>query len=119
MALIVATTAMPLARGADDTLPGRIPNASAPSYVFQRSDLEILTYETEQDYDKLQELFKESEAAAPAPGELVARYYRSRIDGSVQPYSIWLPHDYSREKSTCWSFNCTGRISRKSSQAHA
>ena len=41
-------------------LPAMTQNASAPSRVLQRGDLEILTYETEQDYDRLQELFQQS-----------------------------------------------------------
>lgn len=69
-------------------------NASAPSRVLQRGDLEILTFETEPDYDRLQELYKQSQAAAPAPGEMTTDYYRSDIDGSVQPYAVWLPRNY-------------------------
>ena len=79
--------------------PSSIPNATAPSYVYERNGVEILTYETEQDYNKLQDLLKESEAAKPQPGALVHRFYRSRIDGSVQPYMLWLPPDYSRAKT--------------------
>ena len=68
--------------------PSSIPNATAPSYVYERNGVEILTYETEQDHNKLQDLLKESEAAKPQPGALVHRFYRSRIDGSVQPYML-------------------------------
>ena len=98
LAFLLATIQTSINFGQEEPLPGRIPNASAPSYVLQRGDLEILTYETEQDYDRLQTLFQESEKSAPAPGELTVRYYRSPIDDSVQPYSIWLPQDYSREQ---------------------
>jgi pimeloyl-ACP methyl ester carboxylesterase len=73
-------------------------NASAPSHVFTRGDLEIVTFETEQDYDRLQALYQQSQQAPPEPGTMVTRYYRSDIDGSVQPYTIWLPNGYSAEK---------------------
>jgi len=33
-----------------------------------------------------------------APGRTVARAFRSRIDGSLQPYAITYPHDYGRDK---------------------
>jgi pimeloyl-ACP methyl ester carboxylesterase len=72
----------------------RFANVTAPSHVYQRGDLEILTFETEQDYDLLQELYKKSEQAKPVPGETVTRYYRSDIDGSVQPYTVRLPRNY-------------------------
>jgi dienelactone hydrolase len=31
------------------------------------------------------------------PGQSVARAYRSRIDGSLQPYAVTYPHDYSAD----------------------
>ncbi len=31
-------------------------------------------------------------------GQTVARAYRSRIDGSVQPYAVTYPHDYAQDK---------------------
>jgi len=70
-------------------------NASAPSHLLHRGDLEILTYETEQDYDRLQELYRESQDCKPEPGLITTRYYRSDTDGSVQPYAVWLPRDYA------------------------
>lgn len=73
-------------------------NASATSFVLNRGDLEILTYETEQDYDRLQELYQESQDTKPEPGTMNTRYYRSDIDGSVQPYAVRLPRSYSSEK---------------------
>ena len=33
-----------------------------------------------------------------AVGKSVARAYRSRVDGSVQPYAVWYPADYGKEK---------------------
>jgi pimeloyl-ACP methyl ester carboxylesterase len=76
----------------------RFENASAPSHIFQRGDLEILTYETEKDYDRLQELYKQSQESQPAPGTKVTLYYRSGLDGSVQPYAIRLPNGYDRAR---------------------
>jgi len=73
-------------------------NASAPSHVLDRGDQEILTYETEQDYDRLQELYRQSQESEPERGAMVPRYYRSDVDGSVQPYAVWLPRDYSSER---------------------
>jgi pimeloyl-ACP methyl ester carboxylesterase len=72
----------------------RFGNASAPSHVFKRGDLEILTFETEQDYDRLQELYEQSQHAKFEPGVMSVRHYRSVIDGSVQPYAVRLPQNY-------------------------
>lgn len=68
---------------------------TAPSHVFTRGDVEILTFETEQEYDQLQELFRGNQATIPEPGRMTPLYLRSRTDGSVQPYALWLPKDYS------------------------
>jgi enterochelin esterase-like enzyme len=78
--------------------PGNWPNVSAQSRVLKRDDLEILTFETEQDYDRLQELYRANEATQPAPGVMTTLYYRSNLDGSVQPYTVRLPNGYSRDK---------------------
>jgi pimeloyl-ACP methyl ester carboxylesterase len=67
--------------------------------VFTRGDVEILTYETEQDYDRLQELYRETKNTQPAPGAAATLYLRSRTDGSVQPYGIWFPRDFAAGKS--------------------
>ncbi len=64
------------------------------SRVVVRGDLEILTYETEEDFRRLEELFEEGRKSTPAPGTLTMRYLRSRTDGSVQPYALWLPKRY-------------------------
>jgi enterochelin esterase-like enzyme len=74
------------------------PNASAPSHVFQRGGVEILTFETEQDYDRLQELYRKSQDTAPAPGTMSPLFYRSQLDGSVQPYAVRLPAGFTRER---------------------
>ncbi len=74
------------------------PSASAPSHVFQRGDVEILTFETEQDYDRLQELYRQSRDTQPSPGSMTPLYYRSNLDGSVQPYAVQLPIGYSRDR---------------------
>jgi pimeloyl-ACP methyl ester carboxylesterase len=76
----------------------RFANVTAPSHVYKRGDVEILTFETEHDYDLLQDLYKKSEEAKPAPGETVTRYYRSDTDGSVQPYTVRLPRGYDPAK---------------------
>jgi len=82
--------------GANRPQPWWTTNASAPSHVLKRGDLEILTFETEQDYDRLQELYRQSQESQPTPGKMTTRYYRSDIDGSVQPYAVWLPRSYDR-----------------------
>jgi enterochelin esterase-like enzyme len=69
------------------------------SRVLQRGDLEILTFETEQDYDRLQQLYRESQSSSPKPGTKTTQYFRSPTDGSVQPYALWLPRDYSPAKT--------------------
>jgi pimeloyl-ACP methyl ester carboxylesterase len=67
--------------------------------VYTRGDLEILTYETEEDYDRLQQLLRETENAQPERGKETTLYLRSRTDGSVQPYGVWLPPDFSRTRT--------------------
>lgn len=64
------------------------------SRVIAKQDLEILTYETAPDFERLEALHGESLKSAPAPGSLTTQYLRSRTDGSVQPYAIWLPKSY-------------------------
>lgn len=81
----------PAPRPPGGPLPLRMQNATAPSHVFTRGDVEILTYETEQDYDRLQQLYRDTQNARPQPGTPTVLYLRSRTDGSVQPYSIRLP----------------------------
>jgi hypothetical protein len=84
-----------MAQGPD---AGNWPNVSAQSHVFQRGDVEILTFETEQDYDRLQELYRQSRDTQPAPGAMATLYYRSKLDGSAQPYAMRLPNGYSRDR---------------------
>jgi pimeloyl-ACP methyl ester carboxylesterase len=73
-------------------------NASAPSRVLKRGDLEILTFETEEDYDRLQELYRDTGKTQLTPGLMAPIYYRSKMDGSVQPYAIRLPGTYSPDR---------------------
>ncbi len=68
------------------------------SRVIVRGELEILTYETEEDFRRLEQLHAESRTSRPEPGNLTTRYFRSRTDGSVQPYALWLPRDYTSKK---------------------
>lgn len=65
------------------------------SRLITRDDLELLTYETEADVQKLEEQFAANQAVAPKPGEYAKNYLRSSTDGSVQPYGIWVPRDYT------------------------
>jgi hypothetical protein len=37
-----------------------------------------------------------------APGQTVARAYRSALDGSVQPYAVTLPADYGKDPNKKW-----------------
>ena len=69
------------------------------SHVFVRGDVEILTFESEADFVRLEELYNASQKAAPAPGVQTTRYFRSAMDGSVQPYTVWLPKDYDPAKA--------------------
>jgi pimeloyl-ACP methyl ester carboxylesterase len=74
---------------------GNWPNASAPSHVFPRGDVEILSFDTEEDYDRLEELYRQSQTTQPTPGAMTTLYYRSKPDNSVQPYALRLPTGYS------------------------
>jgi endo-1,4-beta-xylanase len=78
---------------------GNWPNASARSHVFERGGVEILSFETEQDYDRLEELYRQGQSAHPSPGVTTTLYYRSKLDGSVQPYAVRLPNGYPRARS--------------------
>ena len=111
-ALALASVSIPLWGQAPNAVPPRPGGAgprpperpiqavgiTAPSHVYVRGDVEILTFESEQDYDRLQELYQASAAVQPEPGQMTTLYLRSRTDGSVQPYSISLPRDFSRDR---------------------
>ncbi len=66
----------------------------AESRVIAKQDLEILTFESARDFERLEALYEESRKSAPAPGSFTTQYLRSRTDGSVQPYALWLPKSY-------------------------
>jgi pimeloyl-ACP methyl ester carboxylesterase len=72
---------------------------TAPSRVLSRGDVEIVTFETEEDYDRLQERYRSTQETQPEPGTMTALYLRSRTDSSVQPYAIRLPREFSRDRS--------------------
>jgi dienelactone hydrolase len=36
------------------------------------------------------------------PGRWVVRAYRSRVDGSIQPYAVLLPHDFGKDPKKKW-----------------
>jgi endo-1,4-beta-xylanase len=74
------------------------PTATAPSHVFQRGDVEILSFDTEETYDRLEERYRETQETQPAPGVMTPLYFRSKLDGSVVPYAIRLPSGYSHER---------------------
>ena len=57
------------------------------SRILVRDDLEILTFETEEDYLKLEQLHEKSQKSSPDPATFTVQYLRSRKDGSVQPYA--------------------------------
>jgi len=86
------------ALGGRPPVAGNWANASAPSRVLQRGGGEILTFETEADYDRLQELYRTSQNTQPPLGAMTTLYYRSAAGGSVQPYAVRLPNGYSRER---------------------
>ena len=75
-------------------VPQRMQNASAPSHVYTRGDVEILTYESEEACNRLQELYH-NQNSQPTPGEMAARYYLASTDGSVQPYAVRLPNSFA------------------------
>jgi len=107
LSLLLAASSLPLARaqapaGAPpaESRPARGPQTSAEpmkgeSRLIARGDLELLTYETEEDVRKLEEELVANQTAAPKPGEYAKNYLRSHTDGSVQPYGIWVPRDYT------------------------
>ena len=78
--------------------PREAENAKAESRVIRRGDLELLTFETEDDVRTLEKLYEEGRKGSPLPGTLTMQYFRSGADGSVQPYALWLPKAYSPDK---------------------
>src|SRR4051794_33637946 len=71
----------------------RSAGVTAPSHVFPRGDREILTFESEDEYDSLEDAFRKQADTRPEPGTMTRLFLRSRTDGSVQPYAIRLPRD--------------------------
>ena len=80
------------------TPAGQFQATNPPSRTIRRGDLEILTFETEEDCRKLEELYSKTIQVAPEPGVLTPLYLRSRTDGSVQPYAVWLPRGFDRAR---------------------
>jgi pimeloyl-ACP methyl ester carboxylesterase len=88
--------APPRAKGSAPAGGGvRAQGTTAPSRVLMRDDREILTFETEQDLDRLEELYRTTRDTHPEPGSMTPLYLRSRTDDSVQPYAIRLPRDFA------------------------
>ena len=96
---LAKTNQQPPGQQRGGTTPQQNAGITAPSHVFTRGEVEILTFETEQDYDLLQELFRTSQDTQPEPRQMVPLYLRSRTDGSVQPYAIQLPKNFSRNQT--------------------
>jgi len=104
MALILALTAINPAAAQPNPKRKGVPKGAgnggvtAPSHVFMRGAVEIVTFETEEDYDRLQELFKSTQDKEPEPERTTPLYLRSSTDGSVQPYAVRLPKGFSKEQ---------------------
>jgi acetyl esterase/lipase len=83
----------------------RAPRPSRPSEsmegrwrIIPRGDVEILTYESEENLLKLERLYEEGRKSQPLPGAVTPQYIRSHLDGSIQPYGLWLPQGYAPSK---------------------
>ncbi|MDP3072932.1 MAG: alpha/beta fold hydrolase [Opitutaceae bacterium] len=100
ISVILALLAAPLlcAQNPGGTPRPRAEPLKGESRLIPRGDVELLTYETEADVQKLEELLTANAAAAPQPGEFTMNYFRSGLDGSVQPYGFWLPRDHAPGK---------------------
>lgn len=98
MACCSITLAAPTSRPG---LSARRGGSQAPppqSRIIVDGDVEILTFESEEDYRKLQTLYEECQKNPPKPGTYSVQYFRSAMDRSVQPYGLWLPADYTPDK---------------------
>ncbi|MCI0538451.1 MAG: prolyl oligopeptidase family serine peptidase [Verrucomicrobiales bacterium] len=92
-------TSSPTAARSRPAGAARNPEATpGESRVIVRGDREILTFETEEDFQKLEQLYEQSRSATPAPGTFGVRYFRSRTDASVQPFGLWLPPGYTADR---------------------
>src|SRR5262249_1507575 len=69
-----------------------------PTHVFSRGDVEIVSFDTEETYDRLEKLYRTTRETQPPPGVMTPLYLRSKLDGSVVPYAIRLPSGYSSER---------------------
>lgn len=74
------------------------PEPKYESRLIPRGDREILTFETEEQFRNLEDLYESNRSVTPKPGEFTMRYFRARTDGSVQPYGFWLPPSYSADR---------------------
>ncbi|HRP04380.1 MAG TPA: alpha/beta hydrolase-fold protein, partial [Opitutaceae bacterium] len=72
----------------------RAESMHAESRLIARAGIELLTYETEADVEKLEQLLVAGRAAVARAGEFTMHYFRSTLDGSVQPYGFRLPRNY-------------------------
>ena len=96
-AILSAILTVAIAQQAPQT--GQWEIVPAKSYTIHRGDVEILSFETPETLGRLEELYGQSQISKPEPGTLTAQYFRSPMDGSVQPYGLWLPKDFDASKA--------------------
>lgn len=94
LSLVVAASSWAQTPPVSDRPRPRLQPLAGESRVIPRGDLELLTYESEADVQKLEELLAANASATPRPGEFTMNYFRSALDGSVQPYGFRLPTGY-------------------------
>lgn len=94
LVLLIVSAAMVSAQDPGGRPRPRAQPLAGESRLIARGDLELLTYETEADLQRLEDLLATGGTAAPWPGEFTMNYFRSTLDGSVQPYGFRLPEGY-------------------------
>lgn len=67
------------------------------SRLISRGEVELLTYESEDEILELEKAFVANQAAVAKHGDYTKNYFRSSTDGSIQPYGIWVPKDYTKD----------------------
>ncbi len=88
-----ATSARPRAAPEPDApMPGE-------SRLIPRDGIDYLTYESEAGFAELERLLATDATTPLTPGEYQMRYFRSAVDGSVQPYGLWVPAGYDPSQS--------------------
>jgi len=82
--------------------PGGVPQprqrpAQGESQMIPRGDRELLTFEAPAEIERLDTMLAENTVAPARAGEFRMNYFRSALDGSVQPYGFFLPRDYRHD----------------------